>query len=504
MMSWSVRGPTRPIVLAVALSLAALADATELREPIELIPADSLLCWYGRPMPDTTPATEAPSTLQTLVEVGARLASGPLEGGPQLNMRMAEMFGLMLHYPHAVALLDARAKPTTSDPTGRRVDRLRFALAVQVGDQAEPFLRVIQKAVNEQTNSGAATLASEKAGRWSYQELRDQRLPDWAVIAWGMLDGHFVLTVGPNVWRTIATVAEGGEPSLAGEPWYAVARAKRRKTALAEIFVAVHEIQQRLDPFVDGRASEFFRAWEASEVLQAHWAIGFEQQALFCVAHFRLHGKSEHDDDTTVRRIYADADNRDPHLLAAVPPDTRYAIFDVQAGPLLARFSRGLLTLQGAKPRANIERLWNEAQSRYGFDVERGLLAHLGDRILLHNDPPHPLRLPLAMTVLLEIRDEPATARQTVEAICSAWRATLDEVVAKGGAPPPFTLHRDDDGIWYLRFGVGEGDWLGLAGPAWIVTDRYIILSWSPMALREYLEKVPDEVTRRTVTKAAE
>jgi hypothetical protein len=488
----------RHCAFVAALALAGLARAAELREPIELIPADSLLCWYGRPMPDTTPATQPPSTLQTLVEVGARLASGPLEGGPQLNVRMAEMLGLMLHYPHAVALLDARAKPTTSDPTGRKVDRLRFALVVQVGDQ------IIQKAVNEQTNSGAATLASATIGRWTYQELRDQRLPDWCVIAWGMLDGHFVLTVGPNVWRTIATVAEGGEPSLVGDPWYAVARAKRRKTALAEIFVAVREIQQRLDPFVDGRASSFFRAWESGDVLQAHWALGFEQQALFCVAHFRLHGQGQHDDDTTIRRIYADAGNRDPHLLAAVPPDTHYAIFDVRAGPLLSRFSRGLLALQGAKARANIERLWAEAQARQGFDVERGLLAHLGDRILLHNDPPHPLHLPLAVTVLLEIRDEPATVRQTVEAICAAWRSTLDEVAAKGGAPPPFTLHRDDDGIWYLRFGVGEGDWLGLAGPAWIVTDRYIILSWSPLALREYLDKVPDEVTRRTVGKASE
>jgi hypothetical protein len=503
------RNPPAGMVVA-ALALVGLAHAAELREPIELIPADSLLCWYGRPMPDTTPATQAPSTLQTLVEVGARLAAGPLEGGPQLNLRMAEMLGLMLHYPHAVALLDARAKPTTSDPTGRKVDRLRFALVVQVGDQvaegdslrrAEPFLRIIQKAVNEQTNSGAATLVSEKIGRWTYQELRDQRLPDWAAIAWGTLDGYFVLTVGPNVWRTIATVAAGDEPSLAGEPWYAVARAKRRKTALAEIFVAAHEIQQRLDPFVDGRASEFFRAWDAGDLTQAHWALGFEQHAMFCVAHFRRQTPGGREEDTTVRRIYADAGNRDPHLLAAVPPDARYAIFDVQAGPLLVHLARALLTLQGAKSRANIERLWDEAQAQHGFDVEHGLLAHLGSRILLHNDPPHPLHLPLALTVLLEIRDQPATVRQTVEAMCAAWQAMLDDVAAKGGAPPPFTLHRDDDGIWYMRFGVGEGDWLGLAGPAWIVTDRYIILSWSPMALREYLDKVPDEVTRRTTSR---
>jgi hypothetical protein len=499
MMSKDIFGVAGAVVLAAALYLVGAARAGDVREPIDLIPADSLLCWYGRPLPDTTPAPEQPSTLQTLVEVGARLASGPLEAGIQLNLRLAELFGLMVRYPHAVALIDARAKPTTTtEPTIRRIDRLRFAMVVQVGEQTELFLRIIQKTVNEQTNSGAATLVSEKAGRWTYQELRDQRLPEWAVIAWGQVDGHFVLTVGPNVWRTIAAVAEGDVQSLAGEPWYAVARAKRRRTALIEIFVAARELQERLDPFVDDRASGFFRAWDAGDLRQAHWALGFAERALFCVAHFRLRGSGEKEEDTTVRRVYADPDNRDPHLLAAIPPDARYAIFDVPVERLLARFFRGLLALQGAKARANIERIWAEAQAQYGFDAERGLLAHLGERIVLHNDPPHPLHLPLAMTILIEIRDEPATVRQIVETLCSAWRAVLDEAAAKGGGKPPFRLHRDEDGVWYLRYDLAGPDWFGLAGPAWIVTDRYIILSWSPVALREYLEKVPDEVTRRS------
>jgi hypothetical protein len=491
------RGWLAALVLTV-LGPALVSRAADAREPIDLIPADSLLCWYGRPTPDEGARNEQPSTLQTLVELGARLAGGPLDSGIQLNVRMAEMFGLMLHYPHAVALVDARAKPTATDASARRVDRLRFALVVQVGEQTEPFLRIIQKAVNEQTNSGAATLVNARAGRWSYQELRDQRLPDWAAIAWGQIDRHFVLTVGPNVWQSIAAVAQGEQPALTSDPWYAVARAKQRRTAFVEIFVAAAEIQTRLDPFVDGRAGDFFRAWDAGNLRQAHWALGFEERALYCVAHLRLGSAGDEAQESTVRRVYADPENRDPHLLAAIPPGARYAIFDVPADRILARFFRGVLAIQGARARANIERLWAEAQAKHGFDAEHGLLAHLGERIVLHNDPPHPLHLPLALTVLIEIRDEPATVRGTIEAICSAWRAALEEVVAKNGAPPPFTLHRDDDGIWYVRYGVGGSGWLGLAGPAWTVSDRYIIASWSPAALREYLEKAPAEVTHRT------
>ncbi len=461
------------------------------REPLDLVPADSMLCWVGRPLPDLAPATDQPSTLQTILEVGARIAGGTIDSGTQLGARAAEMFGQLVRYPHALVLIDASAKPTVTDPEARRVDRLRFAAIVQCGEQVEPFLRIIQKAVNEQTNSGAATLTNRRAGRWTYQELSDQRLPDWAVIAWGRLGDYFVLTVGPGVWPKIAAVVMKDEPALSQDTWYAVSRAPRRRTALIEVFVAGRVILQRLDPLIAGRAGDFFRAWDAGDLEQAHWAVGFGGSALYCVAHFRRGAE-------TVRRVYADADNRDPRLLEAIPADARYAIFDVPMGRFLPRFFGGLLSFQGPKARANIERLWAEGQARHGLDVERDLLAHLGDRVVLHNDPPHPLRLPLALTTLIEIRDEPATVSRTIEAICGAWRDALGEVAARGGAPPPFTLHRDYDDIWYLRLSLAGPDWLGLAGPAWIVTDRFIILSWSPTALRDYLERVPAEVKGRS------
>ncbi len=490
----SVRGrlpAQRPtVVLRWALRVAVVLSlggpvAGEPREPVELIPAGSLLCWAGRPLPEATPADSRPSTLQTLLELGTRLASQPLDQGTQLNVRAAEMFGLMIRYPHALALIDAQAQPTQTDATARKVDRLRFALVVQNRGDTEPFLRIIQKAVNEQTNSGEATLESKTAGRWTYQELRDRRLPEWVAIAWGHLDGHFVLTVGPGVWPQIAAVAAGEEESLVHDAWYAAARGSRARKGLIEVLVSADGIQQRLDPFVEGRASAFFQAWDAGGLQQAHWLLGYEGRALYCIAHFRINNR-------TVRRVYADADASDRRLLAAVPSGCRYAVFALRAEELLPRFFRGLLAVQGPKVRANVERVWAEVQARHGFDAQRDLLAHLGDHIILHNDPPHPLRLPLALTTLTEIRENPAAVRQTVEAMGRAWQAALAEASA-----PPFHVLGEDDGIWYLRFGAGP-EWLGLAGPAWTVTDRFLITSWSPMALREYLERVPEEVKRRS------
>ena len=522
------------IVLFTLSQLCHAASWAPSREPLDLVPADSLLCWVGRPLdegraapsPGDAAAATQPSTLQLLWELATRITSSPLERGTQLDVRLTELLGLIVQYPHAVALIDARARPTESDPNSPRVDQLRVALVVQNDGRLDPFLRIIQRAVDEQTNSGQATLTNTKIGGWVCQELRDRRLPEWAVIAWGQLDRHFVLTIGTDVWPLVAAVAVGQRPAFSQETWFrgvrvapenagetAQSRPWRPGTApRLEIFVAATALRERLDPFVSGHATEFFRAWDAADVERAYWAIGFERRALYCRAYLQIEGR-------TAVRVYADPENRDPRLLAAVPADTPYALCTVPMQRFLPRLVRGLLITQGDKPRANIARRWANIQAERGFEAERDILAHLGDRVIVHNFPPHPLRIPFALTLAFEIRDEPATVRRAIEAASAGWQAVLSGAGGDGqsaasapsGSPQsapqrsadrkpgaPFTIEHDDEGLWYLRFGVSGSDWLGLAGPAWTVTDRFIILSWSPLALREYLDQVPEDVKHRS------
>lgn len=248
-------------------------------EPLDLVPAESLLCWYGRPFPDTTPPSDEPSMMRTLWQVMPRLVGPALDAQGQLWTRVIEGFQLAIRYPHALVLIDAQAKPLDSDPDARRVDRLRLALIVHTGGQDEHFLRIIQAAVNEQTDNEQATLTREQAGPWEYQKLSDTQLPTWCQIAWGRIGEHFVLTLGPDVWPMISAVATGQAPALSRDEWLAKVRGRRGRDALIEIIVAVNDIRQRLDPFVDGRATDFFRAWHAEGVEHMHWALGFEGPA---------------------------------------------------------------------------------------------------------------------------------------------------------------------------------------------------------------------------------
>ncbi len=458
-------------------------SAPALLDALDLVPADSLLCWYARPFPDVAPSPDQPSALETLVSLGTTVVGPALNAEARLWARAIEAFGVAIRFRHALVLIDAHAVAIESNPQIKRADRIRFALIVETHGDNAPFARVLQAAINEQTDQGAAIQSLEQAGPWSYIKLLDRRLPEWCTIAWGRLDQYFVFTVGPEVWPEIAAVAAGQAPALGRAEWLAGAREQRGRDALIEIIVASQDIRDRLDPVVDGRATDFFNAWHAQEIERAHWALGFEGRAMYCVAHFLEHGR-------TREYVYADPDIRAPHLLALMPDDARYAIYRVNPQEVIPSFFSGLLATRSPADQHVVRELWARIQAQHGFDADRDILAHLGRHIVMHNYPPHPLRIPLAMTTLTEISGTPETVRRTVDTICSAWREEQLKLNAQGDDPNAMRVELAPGGIWCVRFG-----WLD--GPAWTVTDKYIITSWSPAALRTYLDNYGNHVGTR-------
>jgi hypothetical protein len=402
-------------------------------------------------------------------------------------MRLIEAFGAMIHYPHAVALIDAQAAAIEGSTDGKRVDQLRMAMIVQTGGKNAAFRRIIQKTVNEQTDSGVARLEKKSAGAFPYQELRDTRLPEWSTIAWGELGDFFVITLGADVWPAIARVhADKGAGSLSRDGWMTDVRAEHGGDALIEIYVGVGAIRSRLDPFVDGRATDFFAAWQVEDVQRAHWTIGFVGRAMYCHSHM-LAG------DRTRRRVWADADAaaRDPRLAAIIPDETRYAVYRLPVGELIPRFTSGLVATRSPDQRREIHEVWARIQREVGFDAHRGFLDQLGEHIVLHNDPPHPLRLPLAFTTLIEIRGDGALLRRTLDQMSGAWQNWLRDQHEQAPVPNALSVERDPDGIWYVQLGP-------IALLAWTSTDRYLVSSWSPAALRAYLKSAGSKLAQST------
>ena len=474
----------RAVVLTIAITLVAgMARADGGKEPLEVIPAKGLLCWKGLPLPELEGAPIGGSPLATLIDAGTRIAGSPLKPTEQITLRILETLGIIFHYPFAVSLIDATAKEISPERHGARLDKLRLVIAVKTNGKSEPFRRIIQKAVNEQTDAGIAHLEVKHAEKWKYQELSDERLPDWCVVAWGEMDGLFVMTLGVDVWPQIAAVAAGKQPSLAADPWITAVRSQQKTEPLIEVFVSARDIRKRLDPFVQGRATAFFKSWHAEDSDMAHWALGFEDRALFCVVNHRQ-------GNGTQRRVYAHPKFATAQLKQAIPDESRYAVYRIDMEDFLPQLIGSYYATQDDEARQAAEKIWNDIQTKLGVDAERDALAHLGKNIVLHNYPEHPLHLPLAFTALIEIKSEPDKVRNTLETLCNSWQEECDELAAESGFINTGALTRDDDGVWYIQFPFFNG-------LAWTFTDRYIITSWSPWALRQYLDKAGDAVGKR-------
>lgn len=457
--------------------------------PLTLVPAEAMFAWKGLPLPEAHPAAPGASSdgsvIDVFVGVLPQLMPGALDAKGRVTLAVLKAFGEVFKRPFALGVIDARAVVGESGGQSRKIDKLRTVLVIQNPPRDLTFVSIIQRILNEFTDQGQAKLDKRQAGKWTYYELLDQRLPEWSHVAWGQIDDYFVLTVGEDVWQQIAAVAEGKAPSIATDPWFAPIRSLRKEEPLIEVIIAAQRIRETLDAFVDGRASKFFEAWSAGDMEKSHWALGFEGRALYCMNYFYAGGR-------TRRRLYADPAIKDPHYLQTVPEEARYAIYRVPVVRFLPRLLSAFYSTRRPDEQKLATELWAKIQNELGVNAERDALDLLGETIVLHNDPPHPLRLPLAFTSLIEIRAEPDKVRTTLEKLCTAWQAALEETADQTGEPPAATLRRDPDGVWSLQFGL-------FGGLAWTFTDRFIVTSWAPSALRQYLDKMGDKLGKRVV-----
>lgn len=442
--------------------------------PLDLVPADCLLAWKGEPTSDEE-AAQQQSALDVLIRTVTKIAGGKIRPAEKLTLRLFQGFGEVIRHPFALALVDA-----DTIPAGRSVkgDNFKIVLVVDMQGKIGPMMTILQNAINELTDESMANLAEKRAAGQRYVELIDKRLPDWCHIAWGEIGRYFVLTFGVDVWPQVAAVAAGERESVTRDKWLAPLRARMAHRALIEIVVDAAAIRDKLDPSTDGKATAFFDAWGAAHMDRSLWALGLKGRALYCEAFFRIEGK-------TVRRLYADPDISDPALVGVVPDDARYAIYNISIRDFLPRLFASFYATRPAAIQHEATQRWAAIQREHGFDAQTDVLDHLGNRIVLHNSPEHPLHIPLMFTTVVPIRDNAQTVKKTIETMCTAWRNGLQEQADLQGRPNP--IKRDPDGFWYISLGI-------IDGLAWTVTDRYIVTSWSPWALRTYLNEMSKQL----------
>ena len=446
----------------------------------DYLPADSLVVVLGRPIAGATPASaptsmrSRPSVLQQLLVVASQLKVLPSEA--RLAGDILGCHPLLEEYPYAFALLDVSARRL---PTGGyRLDRMQAALVFDTGGDDRAIAQRIRQLLAAYTNSELGRLEKSVSGGVVRYRLRESRLPEWAVIEWGARGRLFVVSIGEGAFDRILAVPNAPDTALAKDPWYARAHSHSRgDRAFFEWTIPVAELRRRLTEVIHGRVEQTLASLGAEKVERLFGAVRYDGRAVVMQGVIRADGA---DSDF----VLSEAVTADDLASAAVPAEaTRYAMLRIPLAELIRRSRDACLASQSPVNQEQARAIWSRMEAEERFDTEADFLAHLGTRLIVHDYPLHPLRLPLLWTFLIETDGVGDGPRRAIDGMMRFARAALADKIARdpGTTLAPQILCTSD-GLWYLR--------LGLAGPAVGVCGRWIVISFSPEAVRQTMARL--------------
>ncbi len=487
------------ISIIVATSSLLTPESSSVDRPIaDLIPQDALIAYmavpYGsldRPSDATSqPAASRPTA--TIATILAFLnASGMIPDEGQIYADIASALPLLGRHEHAIVLLDASSKLVqradgNAEEMPLRLKHLEAFILLRTNGQNVEVLKHLNRVVGRYTNTDVAHLESQVALEFAYQRLVDSRLPEWAVWEWGQLDNDYVICFGRGTFEQVAATYAGKTPSLLKDPWYARSRANLvTDRTLAHWFIGFDRVAKRLGEISQPRVDRVLSNLQASSITRDMWVVGLHDRAL---SWSRVY---QRDGDNVVRR-YSDPAAYTADMLRVIPDEARhYTILNVPTRWLVDNVPQAWIGAGSEQSIRQWQNIWNGLEAETGIDLSGYLSENLGDHMILFDYPVHPLEIPFAMTIAIEIKN-PRAVRTAIDAVMSAWGQYLEAIASKSKSRlAKVDVHRAEDGIWYLQAGI--------FGPGIKVTDRYVVISWSPEALRQALKSMnldkPDRAT---------
>jgi hypothetical protein len=449
--------------------LATFAAGIDATPPLVLkaVPADAVAAYVAAGQKAGAPPHEGPSAVQMVASLSDQAYQLGLlsKVAPSVRGWLDALSSLpeVLPHPHAVVLLDITGR--RREDGGHDLAALEAVLIVTTRGANEGLERRIQHLLNVYTNTAQTALSS-----WSHEgdaafTIKDRRLPPWATISWGQLGDHYVVTLGTGAYERVADTVAGRSPSLQSDTWVAqaIADANAGNAALL-CYADFARLRRNADTSLTSKIEEVAEALTlhgAERALAALSRPGRSVEAIGVVH------RGDRDEIVPLvgRRFLADVGE------SIIPQQARgYAVIDLNPRGVVRSIAQAYLAAKSPSSRERVHSFWREVESSTGVSIERDILQHLGRPMIIHDYPHHALNLPLAWTILLPVEGDADVLRGNVNKLLGAARR---ELAGQSGVQ----LVRDPDGVWYVQ--------IGLAGPAMAVTDRWVVVSFSPSAVRQ-------------------
>jgi hypothetical protein len=472
------------------------------RPMTDLVPADSLVVYMAKPYAlahgtgeqQGSGGASVGSSVATLLALLNATGLVPDQG--QVYADIAAALPLLGRYEHALVLLDASSRrvrrpgKAPGDPprVSLRLKHMQAAVVFRTKGEHQVVLKQLNRIVRRYTNKEVAALTTEKLVGHEFRRLADARMPGWGVWEWGRLGDFSVVCFGQGAYRRIAESYAGDAATLTQDAWFRSATAKTRGTsAIAQCFIGFDHVKNRMSEVASHRVEQVLDALGADRLTRDLWTLAFEGRALSWRRCYRRDGED-------VVHHYSDPANQPHHHRRIVPDAARhFAIINAPTSWLVDDLPKAWLASQSPRNAQKWERIWKSLEEQTHIDFKENLVKHLKGSLVVFDYPPHPLDIPLAWTLAIEIDDHDAV-KASLDALLAAWGQYLDErAERKDTTLVRIKVKKTKDDIWHLQAA-------GILGPALGVTNRYVVISWSPQALRDALGFVEPSLKPATPT----
>ncbi|MGN6370794.1 MAG: hypothetical protein ACTHN5_21275 [Phycisphaerae bacterium] len=322
-----------------------------------------------------------------------------------------------------------------------------------------------------------------------YVHFRDTTWPDWLSLEWTQQANTFILTIGNGAMEHYLA-----DRPVGGAPWLPFVDEADKAAAVnhcvgdveSRIFVNTQLFRERFpEPMRRTILGQLFSTLDLNATQSSLFSARIRDREI-SLDNATLANGSTTDTAWTVPVT--------PALQKLIPPEaTAYLALKLDWPAL---FTRTLTLLDAIVPdnKMNLSQMLAKEEAHRNVNIERDILPYLEPIVLIHDAPPHPLRLPLMVTVVgAAQRDHAADVKTSLNTLLGVADKLLGQRSA-AHAPaanpdlPDLThlrIRADKDDVTYLQF--------GLVGPAWTWGGRsqnLFVFSWSPAAVRYNLSFV--------------
>jgi hypothetical protein len=452
---------------ACAAALAAWSPRAISQPLPACIPHDCVAAFLFEPAPRDSERQRQPSFLRTAPAILDQVQTMGLLRDADISLRVAldviAAVAEVVEFPWTLVLLDIEASERENG--GHRLSRIHAALVVRTDGAHETFERRIQSLLDRYANQQESALEVEEVEGDKRYSLHDRRLPSWAGLRWGRIGDWFVAAIGEGSFERVAAAVR--EPTAARNALEADFRASwdNRPDRFAALYLDMDRLLRGADSRLAAKIGRARNAIGLKDATHAAWTIHGKDRAVEVLGSVRR-------GEIVERTILAGSQFRGVDRPPWVPRRAEFfTLIDVNPRAVLHGLSEAYLASRSPDGQDRVKNFWRRLQESSGVSIENDLIGRLAPPIVIHDHPPHAFHLPL-WTVQIRIGGDAAALRVGLDRLLEHIQS---ELVRPGG----WSLQHEPDGVWFVQY--------GLAGPALSHNDQWMVLGFSPAAVRQVL-----------------